>query len=523
MEQLKSDCDVDVFMYISVEDEVPLRYQTGHFEDALFFTPHTPQYPEVDLAVGVLNPVSVEFHQEQAGFIPNTCEKGCESNAFWQLYKMKAVYRMMQEHETATKRPYTWIIRSRLDIAWMLPLQPLSRFSPSRVYAGHNFFPLADQFLLVPRRFAPTLFEAVRLCYDCGALQAQSKSGIPAQTESLLRMVLRGEDGSHDVVPFGYYEFPVVMVRNNEGGVCEVLHPHKLSCEMLRVSGNTAGPEDGGDDELANFRCMAVMRRWYQQACVEMFPPADDNSSGKELGPVAVERDDVGDDGEDAGVTGRTFNGIGRIDAQRQRKTIAGRDHRRQPGRTGEAIMTFEEATGRVEGIHRDLRDLLALMRVEAAPTHERRDYFLAHHYPFHRLNPLRRAERGPLDQVAVIEGYRLSEADFNRLVLAFSCFLSGAVERGHEARGTASAPPRGQEGGVQAPEGGDEEGILVLKTTAAEAEGLQALVNCSLVEPLHDVWMGLLENKFEPSETVCHGPVEPCLERALAGNRDYS
>lgn len=126
---------------------------------------------------------------------------------------------------------------------------------------------------------------------------------------------------------------------------------------------------------------------------------------------------------------------------------------------------------------------------------------------PFHRVNPLRRAERGALDEVAIIEGFRLSEVDFNRVVVSFSCFLFSTV----------SESPR--QGGVQVAEGGEED-ILALKTTAAEEEGLIASVNCSLVESLHDVWEALLENKFDPSETVCHGPVEPCLERALAEDR---
>ncbi|CAN0532717.1 unnamed protein product, partial [Ectocarpus sp. 12 AP-2014] len=152
IEQLETDCHVDVFMHISVEDEVPRRYRKGDFEDALAFTPHTPQETEVEHAVGILNPLSIEYHQEQAGYIPNGCETGCEINAYWQLYKMKAVYRMMEEHEATTGLSYTWVVRSRLDIAWMLPVPPLSRFPPTRVYAGHNFFPLSDQFLLSPRR-----------------------------------------------------------------------------------------------------------------------------------------------------------------------------------------------------------------------------------------------------------------------------------------------------------------------------------------------------------------------------------
>ena len=392
----------------------------------------------------------------------------------------------------------------------MLPLPPLSRFSPSRVYAGHNFFPLADQLLLVPRRFAQTVFEAIRLCYDCKALQAQSELGVPAQTESLLRMVLRGEDGSDDIVPFGYYEFPVVIVRSNEGGVCEVLHPHKISCEMLRAAGYMADPTastEVGDDQLGGFRCPAVMQRWYRQACVEMFPPLD-------LGTGY---------GDGAGESGRSFIDGERTDAELQRMAIADRlrsEPSSEPSR--DEVVTFEEATGRVEGIHQGLHDLLATMRVDVAPTHKPSSYFLAHHYPFHRVDPLRRAERGLLDEIAVIEGVRISKADINRLVLAFSCFLAGAttVERGHEVGGRAPEPP-GQGGAQQVDDGDKDDIILVLKTTAAEEEGLIASVNCSLVESLHDVWGVLLENKFEPSETICRGPIGPCLERAMAEDRD--
>lgn len=423
----------------------------------------------------------------------------------------------------------------------MLPLPPLSQFSPSRVYAGHNFFPLADQFLLVPRRFAKALFEAVRLCYDCEALKAQSKSGVPAQTESLLYMVLRGEDGRDDssssssgTIPFGYYEFPVVIVRNNEGGVCDVLHPHKLSCEMLRVSGYAAAPAASaasagdGDDLLTDFRCMVVMRRWYQRACVEMFPPLD-------LGTVSSPAEFEKRDADGAGRARVASVEDGRFDAQRQRVAVANR--RSEPTGGGE-LLTFEEATGRVDGIHRDLSDLLGMMRVDVAPAEELRTFFLAHHYPFHRVDPLRRAERGPLDEVAIVEGYRLSEADFSRLTLSFSCFLSATTaalalalaERDRAGEGGAASAPPGppRQGGVanlggRGGDSGDDKDTLVLKTTAAEEEkeGLRAVVNCSLVESLHDVWGALLENKFDPSETVCHGPFRPCLERALAEDRE--
>ncbi|CAM9607484.1 unnamed protein product [Ectocarpus fasciculatus] len=560
IEQLDIDCHVDVFMHISVEDEVPRRYRKGDFEDALAFTPHTPQETEVEHAVGLLNPISIEYHQEQAGYIPNGCETRCEINAYWQLYKMKAVYRMMEEHEATTGLSYTWVIRSRLDIAWMLPLPPLSRFPPTRVYAGHNFFPLADQFLLAPRRFAQSLFGAVSLCYDCQALKAHRESKVPAQVEGLLRAALRRGHG-HGAVPFGYYEFPVVIVRSNEGGVCEVLHPHKLACEMMRASGLmgplTAAAAGGGQPTS----CLDMMNRWHRQACVEMFPSRDYRA--EEGGSEATAEGEEGKNaklvnGEPGG--GRELRDGGRgggEDEQRQPVPVA---HRSKAG--GEAAwagaavgaaakpLSFEEATRRVEGVNGNLSDLLGAMKIHVSPTQERLEYYVAHHYPFHHVNPLRRPDRGPLDNIAVIEGYRLSQADFNRLALSFSCFLSDAAAT---ADGKGDGWPRGpgerrgrvfdnlvdKEGEREAASlssqvydddgtggsggGGDgdddvediEEHVLVLKTTAAEEEGLQAAVNCSLTEPLHDVWVSLLDNKFEPSEEICRGPAGPCLDTA--------
>lgn len=43
--------------------------------------------------------------QDQAGYIPNRCGAQCKNNAFWQLYKMRAVYRMMEDHEALVEMP----------------------------------------------------------------------------------------------------------------------------------------------------------------------------------------------------------------------------------------------------------------------------------------------------------------------------------------------------------------------------------------------------------------------------------
>lgn len=450
--------------------------------------------------------------------------------------------------QISPRERYTWVIRSRLDIAWMLPLPPLSRFSPSRVYAGHNFFPLADQFLLMPRRFAQTVFGAVSLCYDCKTLQAQRESMVPAQTESLLRVALR-----RDTVPFGYYEFPVVIVRNNEGGVCDVLHPHKIACEMLRASGlmgplTTTG-DGGGGKPLDTFLCMNMMNRWHRKACVEMFPPLEYGSSGSDAAVRGDEERSYLVGGSREGYVVRGVDDGGRDEEkQRQRGTTAGGRGETLIGEAGTSpatatddahIVSFEEATGLDKGVRRDLRSLLGTMRVHTTPRQDRRNYFLAHHYPFHQrtqTNPQQR-ERGLLDQIAIIEGYRLSETDLNRLALAFSCLLSDTAdtadtaaaagrdeedEETEEEGDTLATGPRrkGEEGGGRearvADSSEERDTLLVLKTTAAEEEDLQAIVDCSLVESLHDVWASLLDNKFEPSETVCRGPAWPCLKRAM-------
>lgn len=457
----------------------------------------------------------------------------------------------------------------------MLPLPPLSQFSPTRVYAGHNFFPLADFFLLLPRRFAQTVFGAVSLCYDCEALQAQRESMIPAQTESLLRVALRRDsNGGNGMVPFGYYEFPVVIVRNNEGGVCDVLHPHKFTCEMLRASGlmdpfltTTTGydDDDEGESSINMFSCMNTVNRWHRKACAEMFPPLKRNHD------ISTEESDVGVKGDEEkrsdavrgskegyAVGGVNDGGRGEEKQRHQHGTTTAAGGGRGETIVREAaattplltvaadthtIVSFEEATRQVNGTRRDLNDLLRAIKVHVAPKQDRRNYFLAHHFPFFQAqaDPLTR-ERGLLDQIAIIEGYSLSEVDFNRLALAFSCLLSdagagtgtggdAAEEDGGERRGNNPS----SEFRINEEEEHEQEGVsearrvaggnreistssppVVLRTTAAEEEGLQAVVDCSLVDSLHDVWMSLLENKFEPPETVCRGPSGPCLQRAL-------
>lgn len=486
-------------------------------------------------------------------------------------------------------------------------MTPLSRFPPSRVYAGHNFFPLADQFLLLPRRFASAVFGAVSLCYACDVLEAQADSAIPAQTENLFRLALRRAS-----VPFGYYEFPVVIVRNNEGGVCGVLHPHKLTCQMLQSSG-LIGPRGTAESEAPAIRCYETVNFWHRQACLEMFPPlrygdisspplhhgeepakggrgqgtgeegggrANKGVIGSVISSIHLDGDEkeryawrgLDGGGNNAAVLGatnlvaqtfdgsRTAGGVGDGSGgdgcggsgggggekkESRRCTAADNGDRDKAAFESSAnVVSFQEATGRLEGMRRKLVELGEAVRIHVDPRQDPSTFFMAHHYPFHQVNG------GPRDEIAIIEGFRLSQADFNRVAIAFACLLSvdGRDEAEEiiraEAGGAADdlrdldrRSPRTTTGHDIGSAGGSFEGLvgtgeaksaprngtggkkstLVLDTTAAAGgDSARALVNCSLVDPLHDVWMALLDKQFEPAEPICRGPSAPCLDRAL-------
>lgn len=458
---------------------------------------------------------------------------------------------------------------------------PLSRFSPSRAYVGHNFFPLADQFLLLPRRFAWDVFGTVGLCYDCDVLKAQVGSRVPAQTENLLRLTFRRAG-----VSFGYYEFPVVIVRSNEGGVCGVLHPYKITCQLLHASGliDALPAAQGVSTAL---ECAMVVNQWYRRVCLEMFPPLDNENTpepfsqrreaenvkavnytggidhgaswGKKNGGFladGVSRNDGSFDDEFARrrVVGPSFpssrgdgsSEIGRREGHHRRIVDNGKISVQEAVERGSAVVSFDEATRRLKGISRDLNNLREAIRIHASPQQDPWPFIGAHHYPFHQVNG------GVWDVISVIEGFRLSEVDFNRIALAFACVLrynerniagegighgTSANNRRNEDDRLFPGAGRHYGGGnstgssfedlVEAGEGkptptrGSDSArdTLVLKTvvTSAGGEDVDAIVNCSLVDPLHDVWMTLMEKGFEPSEPICRGNSDPCLNKALA------
>lgn len=314
-----------------------------------------------------------------------------------------------------------------------------------------------------------------------------SESGIPAQTETLLHRTLRREG-----TPFGFFEFPIVIVRYKEGGVCSSLHPHKMTCEMLQGAGLV-------DDET----CVVTVYDWYRRSCAEMFPPLDTllltptappresaarldifprrgsyRVNGGAGNPKDGDRLNASSGGFHLGTVGDLANGVAESGASRI------------------PMVSFQEATGRLEGVRHALRNLGRSIKVNANPRQDLSSFFVAHHYPFHEV------KGGSLDEIAVLAGFMLSESHFNRLGVSFACLLDNA---GREPE----TPSQDSQGGPRQP----RTTALVLDITEPERRQ-KATVNCSLVESMQDISLALLDHEFEPSETICRGYSRPCLDR---------
>lgn len=64
------------------------------------------------------------------------------SGLYWQLYKSRAAYRMAlrEENRKGEDFSYDWILRARLDVAWIRPLPPLRGFSRKWVWFNRHFW-----------------------------------------------------------------------------------------------------------------------------------------------------------------------------------------------------------------------------------------------------------------------------------------------------------------------------------------------------------------------------------------------
>ena len=120
---------------------------------------------ELEPALALLRPVVFRLHDEATA--PPFPASNCTARAVPQLEKVAACFRLVEEHERARGFRYDWVVRARPDLGWTLPVAPAASFPPHHVYVSPSYWPLADQFALVPRRLAATYFNVARAAHLC--------------------------------------------------------------------------------------------------------------------------------------------------------------------------------------------------------------------------------------------------------------------------------------------------------------------------------------------------------------------
>lgn len=253
---------VDLFLYVAIEDPaVTTRRSWDRFSRA-------PASSEtaVRAAARELGALVVIDREEQS----------YASAAHSQLAKVAACWRHVEQAELARGR-YDWIVRARPDLAWLEQPPPLSLFPADRVYVPAHYWPLADQFALVPRRFASSVFgafDALETASNCTDWQVPG-AGVP---ESAVYRRLVDED-----VPVQVYDgFIYVIARYFEGGACASLHlARSFACAII-----AADPEQC---HKALFRAYAARCRATVPATTESTAPA----SLDDLLPLRHLRDDL--------------------------------------------------------------------------------------------------------------------------------------------------------------------------------------------------------------------------------------
>jgi hypothetical protein len=210
----------DVFMYLELDEA---RRPDSRINAGWDPGPNSKtSFTRADLVIPltVLKPVSVSYHDaansSKAYMGPTPCTYPSDT-AREQLEKIHACYSLVVDHEASRGWPYDWIVRTRPDLGWLRPLPPADSFAREHVYVPSNYWPMGDQFALVPRRLAGIYFHAFRSLYTCLAPDS------PAQ-----RRWLRSSAGGpeqvlwHHLHTYGAsvrpYPFAFVIARAAEAG-----------------------------------------------------------------------------------------------------------------------------------------------------------------------------------------------------------------------------------------------------------------------------------------------------------------
>lgn len=212
------ECEsVEPFFYLALDDpEVSLRRPWDHFSRA-------PPASEADVLSAV-----AEFRSARVYIHADRGEE--DSAAISQLSKLASCWRLVEAAERETGDEYDWVIRARPDLAWVERVLPLRYFAADRAYVSAHYWPIADQFAIVPRHLAPVYFAAIEALEphptNCTNWLVQG-AGVPES--ALFKHLVDAK------LPIQLYDgFTYVVARFFEGANCATLHlAHNFACLMI--------------------------------------------------------------------------------------------------------------------------------------------------------------------------------------------------------------------------------------------------------------------------------------------------
>ena len=165
--------------------------------------------------------------------VPNRCPSGLPpKESYPQLYKMAhAFHFMLLPQERRLGRRYSWVLRLRWDLAWLRPPPPLSALSREVVSLSYQFWPISDQFAIVPRRLADEYFNSVDDFYACAEDRGDERLFTKGQvsSESVLFRHM-----NHRKVPYKFIEVNAPIARSrNPHDWCRVRKTMLIPCNII--------------------------------------------------------------------------------------------------------------------------------------------------------------------------------------------------------------------------------------------------------------------------------------------------
>ncbi|GMI52734.1 hypothetical protein ScalyP_jg6391, partial [Parmales sp. scaly parma] len=166
--------------------------------------------------------IEVEFHDEASNSYPTPETNGCESGLpsvvdsnYKQYKKLQLVYLMATKYQREREWKFGWFVRVRPDMAWLVAVEvEVESFATDRNtiwVPQNNFFPMNDQFAIIPAAAADTYFNSVEGLFVCSTFEHFPPQHSP-------EYVMYKHLVSDNKAKIEFYDFHAVIVREGERG-----------------------------------------------------------------------------------------------------------------------------------------------------------------------------------------------------------------------------------------------------------------------------------------------------------------